>query len=112
MMPEAAQPLTALSLAILIALADESLHGYALMQAVRDQTAGALKPGTGTLYAALERLTDDGLIREDATPSTDKRRGRTYAISEAGRERARAEVGRLQRIVHLARQRDLAPREA
>jgi DNA-binding PadR family transcriptional regulator len=102
-------PPTPLSLAILLALADEPMHGYALMQAVEAQSGGVLQPGTGTLYAALERLLADGLIRDEGKPSGDRRRGRSYAISEEGRVVVRAEIARLQRTVELAKARDLAP---
>lgn len=108
-MTDPGNPPTPLSLAILLALADEPMHGYALMQAVDAQSGGALQPGTGTLYAALERLLADGLIRDEDAPSGDRRRGRSYAISEAGRAVVRAEIGRLQRTVELAKARDLAP---
>lgn len=108
-MTDPATPLTPLSLAILLALADEPMHGYALMQAVEAQTEGVLRPGTGTLYAALERLLDDGLIDDEGKPEADGRRGRSYSISDEGRVVARAEIARLQRTVALARTRDLAP---
>lgn len=108
-MADQTKPLSPLSLAILIALAERELHGYALMRAIEDQTEGALRPGTGTLYAALDRLTADGLIGDAGAEADDRRRGRTYAITAAGQAAARAEIGRLQRVVHLARARDLAP---
>ena len=51
-------------MAILLGLSDGDRHGYALMKEIERQTDGALKPGTGSLYAALQRLMDDGLIEE------------------------------------------------
>lgn len=102
-------PLTPLSTAILLALAEEELHGYALMQRVDEQSRGILQPGTGTLYAALVRLLDDGLIEEGDEPATNARRGRSYRISEAGRALVRAEAARMARVVALARSRGLAP---
>lgn len=106
------QPITPLSLAILLALADEALHGYALMKAVEEQTEGAIRPGTGTLYAALDRLMEDALIQDGGLLPGDRRRGRSYIISTAGREAARSEIARLQRIVVLAGERDLTPDRA
>jgi len=102
-------PLTPLSTAILLALAKDELHGYALMQEVEEQSAGVLTPGTGTLYSALMRLLDDGLIEEGDEPPPDARRGRSYRLSESGRELLRAEAARLDRVLALARERGLAP---
>ena len=108
-MADAKKPLSPLSLAILIALAERELHGYALMQTIEEQTEGALRPGTGTLYTALDRLTTDGLIVDAGAPAENRRRGRSYAITPAGQAAARQEVGRLQRVVDLAQTRNLAP---
>lgn len=104
-------PLTPLTMALLLALAEDDLHGYALMQAVERQTDGALTPGTGSLYAALERLMADGLIGEVPSaelPDEDRRR-RTYRITDEGRGLARAEAERMVRVLRVARERRLAP---
>ena len=100
-------PLSPLTMAILLALADGDRHGYALMQDIEKQTEGALKPGTGSLYAGLQRLMGDGLIQESAgDPGADRRR-RYYAITDAGRDMARAEVGRMLRVLNVASDKDL-----
>ena len=102
---------TQLTMAILLSLAGGDLHGYALLQDIERQTEGELTPGTGTLYAALQRLMDDGLITEPPGlpgPDEDQRR-RYYRITRAGREVARAESGRMQRVLDLARERSLGP---
>lgn len=105
-------PLTPLSMAILLALADGERHGYALMQDIEAQTDGALRPGTGSLYAGLQRLMSDGLIREsEGEPGSDRRR-RYYAITEEGRAVARAEAGRMLRVLDVAARKDLAPKLA
>jgi DNA-binding PadR family transcriptional regulator len=52
-------PLTPLSHAVLLALADADRHGYGIIKEVERQTAGTLSPGTGTLYAALQRMQDE-----------------------------------------------------
>jgi len=103
-------PLSPLSMAILLALADGDRHGYALMKEVEEQSAGLLRPGTGSLYAGLQRLMSDGLIKEvDGAPGADRRR-RHYRITDAGREVARAEVERMLRVVAAAGRRDIRPR--
>jgi len=103
MSPTHELPLTPLSTAILVALAAENLHGYGLMQAVSEQSGGILAPGTGTLYAALDRLLSDGLILDANQATGDRRRGRTFAISPRGRDVLRAEARRLEELLTRAR---------
>ena len=55
-------PLTPLSLHILLALAAGDNHGYGLMKEVRERTNGTINPATGTVYLALQRLEDEGLV--------------------------------------------------
>ena len=103
-------PLTPLSMHILLALAQEDLHGYALMQAIREQSEGAINPGTGSLYAAVQRLVDDGLIRVRSTADpASRRRGSTYRLTATGRRAAATEATRLRGVLALASERDLAP---
>jgi DNA-binding PadR family transcriptional regulator len=104
------QPLTPLSMAILLALAERDLHGYALLEEVEAQTGGSLSPGTGTLYSALERLAEEQLIVESPDlpiPGEDQRR-RYYRITTAGRAAAVAESRRMAHVIRIARER-LAP---
>lgn len=104
-------PLTPLSMAILLALAEDDLHGYALLQEVERLTHGDVAPGTGSLYAALQRLMDEGLIVESPdlpAPEEDQRR-RYYRITSGGREAAAAESRRIARVLEVARERKLAP---
>lgn len=111
----AQRPLTPLTMAILLALATEDLHGYALMQEVEAQTDGAIVPGTGSLYAALERLAEDGLVMDSLRrPAAGEDRRRKYhRITAAGRAAARAEALRMARVLETARAkaliRDVAP---
>jgi len=107
--PEDLLPLTPLSHAVLLALADRDLHGYALVQEVVRQTSGALEPGTGTLYAALQRMQADGLIADSEKlpgPDEDQRR-KYYRITDHGRDVARAEVRRLARVLEVASETSL-----
>lgn len=109
-MPEE-PPLTPLTMAVLLALAAGDSHGYALMQDVERQTGGALAPGTGSLYAALQRLMEEGLIGESPDhpgPDEDQRR-KYYRITEAGRDVARREAERMLDVVAVARRRRLLP---
>ena len=106
---ESLLPLTPISFEILLALLDHELHGYAILQAVEGRLAGKLPMRTGTLYRALARLLDEGLIeRTGSGDDTDPRR-RYYAITAHGRQTARAEAGRLAEQVEAARARRLIP---
>lgn len=104
-------PLTPLSHAILVALAGEVLHGYAIMKAVEEQSGGRVRTGTGTLYAALQRMEDDALIAErvpQEAAGADARR-RYYGLTDLGRSVARAEAARLAALLDLAARRQLGP---
>ena len=107
-MSESSVP-TPLSHAVLLALLDADRHGYGIIKEVERQTEGALRPGTGTLYTALQRLQDEGLIAESPRrpdPEDDARR-KYYRITAAGRAAARAETLRLIRLVAVARDKAL-----
>ena len=89
---------------ILLALREDSLHGYGIQRAVLDATDGAMTLWPAMLYRSLSTLQDAGLISEVPTPegtSEDERR-RYYALTHKGRERLAAEAGQLLRWAHLA----------
>ena len=104
-------PLTPLSHGILLALADADRHGYTIAQEVERQSDGALRPGTGTLYAALQRMVDEGLLREsDRLPRPDEdQRRKYYAVTDLGRRAARAEAARLLRVLEVAGEKGMIP---
>jgi len=108
-------PLPGVSFHILLSLLEEDRHGYAIIQHVAGRTDGALRIGAGTLYRALQRLVEQGLVAETDTrpaPDRDDERRRYYRITPTGRRVARAEVGRLAELVRLARASGLAPERA
>jgi DNA-binding PadR family transcriptional regulator len=95
---------------ILLALVDADRHGYAIMQQVAVDSGDAIQLGPGTLYGALSRLLDYGLIREvesGVDPSLDDSRRRYYRLTAGGRTAAGAEAQRLARVVRVARSRQL-----
>lgn len=98
-------PLSPAAFHILVALAEASRHGYAIMKDVAVATSGEVKLNPGTLYTTIKRLLEDGLIRETAVPagadSTDERR-RYYSVTPLGRRVARAELMRLQGLIDHA----------
>ena len=105
-------PLTPLSLAILLGLSDGPRHGYGIMREVERQTDGQLSPGAGSLYAALQRLQDDGLIAAAPAAPDDEpvgSRRRYYVLESRGRAVARAELLRMARLIQLGHDRRLVP---
>jgi DNA-binding PadR family transcriptional regulator len=91
---------------ILLTLAGEERHGYAILQQVAALTGGELEIEPGTLYRALHRMLRDGWVvestRRPAADLDDERR-RYYRITPAGRRVASAEAARLWRLVTVAR---------
>lgn len=108
--PGAFLPLTPVAFEILLALVDEDRHGYAIMQSIEDRTNGAMSLHAGTLYRAIGRLVDAGLLREledRPDPEEDDQRRRYYAVTDLGRRVAVAESARLESQVRSARARRL-----
>lgn len=103
---DALLPLPPVTFHILLALADEDRHGYAIIQDVAMRTGGELKLSAGTLYRSIQRMLEQGLIvetRERPAPELDDERRRYYRITPFGETVARAEARRLTRLVRLAR---------
>lgn len=86
---------------ILLALAGRDLHGYAIMQAVREQSGGRIPLQTGSFYRHLSRLIDEGLVLEAPGPKRgdDPRRGTYYRLTARGRELLAGEQARLSSLV-------------
>jgi len=109
--PESLLPLPPATFHILLALADEERHGYAILQDVEARTGGELKLSAGTLYRSIARMVEQGLIAEVTrrrAPDDDERR-RYYRLTPFGTAVARAEMRRLAQLVRLARARGLIP---
>lgn len=98
-------PLSEASFLILIALGGEDLHGYAIVQAVRDLSDGRVHLGAGTLYGALERMSNDGWVAPSRDELVEGRLRRYYRLTSAGRSRALDETGRLEANAAAARGR-------
>jgi DNA-binding PadR family transcriptional regulator len=106
---EALLPLTPISFEILLALLDGDQHGYGILQLVEARAGTALPLRTGTIYRALARLMDEGLIDESGSADADDDRRRTYRITTDGRALAKAEAERLAGQVAAARAHRLLP---
>lgn len=102
-------PLTEATFFILLSLADEPKHGYAIMKDVQILSEGRAVLGTGTLYGALKRLLEQNWIErvgqeKGGEVETDQpgRPRKAYALTRIGRRVLEAEIARLQRLVTVA----------
>ena len=103
-------PLSPVAFEILLALADGDRHGYSILQEIETRSSGAISLHAGTLYRALARLLESGLIDElEAPPASgnDDERRRYYRLTSRGIAVARAEASRLEGQVMAARARRL-----
>jgi DNA-binding PadR family transcriptional regulator len=111
--PEALLPLPPAAFHILMALAEEDLHGYAIIQRVAQRTGGDVRLSAGTLYRSIQRMLEQDLleeIHERPLKAKDDERRRYYRITPFGESVARAEASRLTDLLKLARASGLVPR--
>ena len=104
------RPLSEPVLWILLSLAGEPRHGYALMKHVDALSEGRVRLTTGTLYGALARLLEDRWIERVETRDTSRDK-QAYRLTPAGRARLSDETERLRHLTRLATAR-LKSREA
>ena len=98
---------------ILVALADRDRHGYSIMQEIKERTAGKVQLSPSTLYSAVKRLLEEGLIEEleeRPDPAHDAERRRYYRLTRAGRKAAIEEARQLEKLLADARSTGLAPK--
>jgi PadR family transcriptional regulator, regulatory protein PadR len=70
---------------VLAVLADEPLHGYAVIGALRRRSEGAFELAEGTLYPVLHRLEADGLLASSWSEAAGRRR-RVYRLTRNGQQ--------------------------
>jgi len=103
-------PLTPFAFQVLLALADDDRHGYAIIKEVEERSGGQVTLRTGTLYTLLQRLLDEQLISEVEAPSAaadkpeDSRR-RYYSLTPLGDAVLRSEAQRLEALIGVARRK-------
>ena len=105
MNPESFLPLRPVEFQILASLSRGERHGYAILQDIEVRGEGRAVPGMATLYRAILRLEQDGLIarvKGDTEASDDERR-RTYTLTPLGRSVVVAEACRLEPLMDLVR---------
>ena len=99
---------------VLLAMAPRPLYGYAVKEAVEEESQGALTPRAGSLYRVIARLLDDGLVEEaeapEGTPPHPGRPRKYYALTPEGRQVLSEEAARMRSAATLARER-LGPAE-
>jgi DNA-binding PadR family transcriptional regulator len=106
----ARRPLSPQVFQILLSLAERPRHGYAIILEIQQRTAGETKLTASTLYAALKRLLDAGLVAEVAAKADDPDpRRRYYRITAAGVAAGRAEAARLDALTTEARAKRWLP---
>jgi DNA-binding PadR family transcriptional regulator len=111
--PEDLLPLTPIAFHILLAVSDDSRHGYGIMKEVERMTEGKLLISAGTLYNAIKRLLRDMLIKvvdEEPAAADDPRRTRYYRITILGQRTLEAEYHRLEETVRVAQQKPVLGR--
>jgi DNA-binding PadR family transcriptional regulator len=94
-------PLKPVVFHILLALVEKDLHGYGVIQEVRERSEGRIQLQTGPFYRHLKKLMDAGIIDETSQrpAEDDPRRGSYYQLTLFGRDVVRAEAGRLATLV-------------
>lgn len=104
---EKLNPLPAAAFQILLALAEDDLHGYGIMRQIAEQTGGHMRLGPGTLYSSIQVLLEANLIEEVKSRETERsgseERRRYYRLSAAGRKVARLEADRMASLLRVAR---------
>jgi DNA-binding PadR family transcriptional regulator len=101
-------PLTPTVFHVLVSLASEARHGYAIAREVEELTDGRVVMGPGTLYGSLQRMTDGGLIEETENPGDEglhADRRRYYRMTALGEAALRAESQRLSRSLAVVQER-------
>jgi DNA-binding PadR family transcriptional regulator len=100
--PDSFLPLTAVAFEILLALAEGGRHGYDIMLEIERRTGGRISLNPGTLYRALDRLAEQGLL-DAAFQRVGEERRRLFSLSSLGSAVATAEARRLSDQVRAAR---------
>ena len=90
---------------ILASLAGGEQHGYAIMREVKEISDERVTMRAGTLYTALDRLVEEGLVSETGSEVVDGRNRRYYALTDAGIEVLEAEIARMRANANRAASR-------
>jgi PadR family transcriptional regulator len=86
---------------VLAALLDGPLHGYAIIKRASELSGGEVRLSTGTLFGALDRLVDSGLVEAGEEEKVEGRVRRSYTLTQGGHAALTAEAGRLRRAARV-----------
>jgi DNA-binding PadR family transcriptional regulator len=96
---------------VMLVLAAEPRHGYAIQKEVLELTEGEVRLGPGTLYGTLQRLMEAGWVEEsEGRGGAEDERRRYYRLTRSGRIALEADAKRLDGLVRTARARRILPR--
>lgn len=103
-------PLSHLTFHVLLALGNGALHGYGIIREVEEESGGRITVRSGSLYATIQRLLEQGLVEDAPAPEDDAAdaRRKYYRITPLGRRVVAAEGERMARLLDTARSRALA----
>ena len=91
---------------VLAALLDRPLHGYAIIKRAEEISDGRVRLATGTLYTALDRLTDEGFVRLVSEEMVSGRVRRSYGLTDEGSAALRAEAARMAEAARIVTEAD------
>lgn len=104
-------PLKPVVFHVLLALAEEDLHGYGVVKSIRERSGGRIQLETGAFYRHLKKLLDQELVEEseERPEGVDARRGAYYRLTDLGGEVLAAESARLSDLVATTRALGILP---
>jgi DNA-binding PadR family transcriptional regulator len=94
---------------VLAALLDGPLHGYGIIKKAEAQSSGRVRLTAGTLYGALDRLDDQGLVTSAGEELVAGRTRRYYRLTDAGIDTLQQEAARMEQAARLVTGRRPAP---
>jgi PadR family transcriptional regulator, regulatory protein PadR len=94
---------------VLAALQDGPRHGYGIIKRAAELSDGRVRLAAGTLYGALDRLTERGLIRPDQEEVVEGRTRRYYRLTDQGMEALAAEAARMEQAARVVARRPGSP---
>lgn len=90
---------------VLAALLDGPLHGYGIIKRAHELSGGEVRLSTGTLFGALDRLVESGLVEAGDEEKVDGRVRRSYTLTDDGHAALSAEASRLRRAALVVEMR-------
>ena len=96
-------PLPNLPYLVMLSIAEQPRHGWAIIKRIEELSGPRATPSSGSLYLAIARLEERGLIEESPPSDESVDQRRTYRLTSVGRRVVRLETARLAELVGLAK---------